>query len=295
MSAIGYAFGEAWTSVRRSGRSVLVSIGTIAIAFVALGGFLLLSVNLQQVIDESLRAAELSVYLREDANDQTRVALEGYLRAQPPVLDVESVSKARALERFVQDFPELADVAASLDDNPFPASLEVRLRPGTASEAQAEALAQSLIGRDGVADVRYDRRWLARLQALVTGGRLVGGVVAAVLMLGAAFTVGAVVRLSLHARRDELEIMQLVGAPFAYLRGPAVVEGALLGGAGAVLAVLALWALHAGVGRSLGASFASALALGTLEFLGARELVLMAASGVGVGALAGWLAARAIG
>lgn len=295
MSAIGYAFEEAWVSLRRSGRSALVSIGTIAIAFVALGGFLLLSVNLQRVIDESLRSAELSVYLREDANEPTRAALEAYLREQPVVLDVERVTKAGALERFLQDFPEMHDVTSSLPDNPFPASLEVRLRPDTASDAQAEALAQTLVGRTGVADVRYDRRWLARLQALVTGGRVVGGVVAGVLLLGAAFTVGAVVRLSLHARRDELEIMQLVGAPFAYIRGPAVVEGLLLGAAGALLALVVLLALHTGVGRSLGASLAGGVGLAALQFLGAREVLLMGGSGLGIGALAGWLAARATG
>ena len=57
-------------------------------------------------------------------------------------------------------------------------------------------------------------------------------------MLGAAFTVAAVVRLSLYARRDELEIMQLVGAPFSYIRGPAIVEGLLLGGIGAAVALV---------------------------------------------------------
>ncbi len=295
MSAIGYALQEAWVSLRRSGRSALVSIGTIAIAFIALGGFLLLSVNLQRVIDESLRSAELSVYLREDASEQTRAALEAYLREQAVVLGVDRVTKADALERFLLDFPELEDVTSSLPGNPFPASLEVRLKADAASDGQAEALARTLVGRDGVADVRYDRRWLARLQALVTGGRVVGGIVAGVLLLGAAFTVGAVVRLSLHARRDELEIMQLVGAPFAYIRGPAVVEGLLLGGAGAALALAALLALHAGVGRSLGASLASGIGVAALQFLGAREIGLMVGSGLGIGALAGWLAARAIG
>ncbi len=198
MNSVGYAFEEALVSLRRSGRSALVSVGTIAIAFVALGGFLLVSVNLQQAIDRWLEAAELSVYLQEEVSDETRVALEQFLKAQPVVLAVEFVSKARAIERFRADFPELNDVTTSLADNPFPASLEVRLRTDPTSGADADVLARDLGGRDGVADVRYDRQWLARLQSLVTAGRVAGALVAGVLMLGAAFTVAAVVRLS-HA------------------------------------------------------------------------------------------------
>lgn len=84
-----------------------------------------------------------------------------------------------------------------------------------------------------MSDTRYDRGWLARLVGIVTTARVAGGLVAALLMLGAALTAAAVVKLSLHARRDELEIMQLVGAPFSYVRSPASVEGLLLGGLGA--------------------------------------------------------------
>ena len=99
-------------------------------------------------------------------------------------------------------------------------------------------LARDVAGKPGVGDVRYDRRWLARLVGVVTTARLAGALVAGILMLGAAFTVAAVVRLSLYARRDELEIMQLVGAPFSYIRGPFIVEGLLLGGIGAAVALV---------------------------------------------------------
>ncbi len=67
MTVVGYAFEEALASLRRSGRSALVSIGTIAIAFITLGGFLLLSVNVQGMLDRWLEAAEMSVYLQDDA------------------------------------------------------------------------------------------------------------------------------------------------------------------------------------------------------------------------------------
>lgn len=294
MIVVGYSFAEAVVSMRRSGRSALVSIGTIAIAFATLGGFLLLSVNVQQVLDQWLQAAEMSVYLHENATDEERAGVEQFLRAHPAVAGVEFVSRDRALERFRADFPELRDVTSGLGENPFPSAIEVRLKSDNAGDAAADALARDVSGRAGVSDVRYDRRWLQRLLGIVTSARYAGGLVAAILMLGAAFTVAAVVRLSLYARRDELEIMQLVGAPFSYIRGPAIVEGLLLGGIGAALALIVISILYSSLVRWLGSDLAGFVGLGQLHFLGPFEVAIMLLGGVGVGAAAGTVASRAV-
>lgn len=292
MSAVGYAFEEALASVWRAGRSALVSVGTIAIAFLTLAGFMLVSVNVQRVLDRWLESAEVSVYLYDDLSEELRAGLEQYLQQQPAVQAVEYVSKERALERFRADFPELLDVTGSIVQNPFPAAFEIQLRPGNTDASAVDDLTTGLAGRDGVADVRYDRRWLSRLTGIVTTARLAAGVVAAVLMLGAAFTVAAVVRLSLHARRDELDIMQLVGAPFGYIRGPFIVEGLLLGGAGAVVAWVAIAGLYWTVAGWLGADLAGLVGEGQVRFLGIRETALMLLGGLGVGAAAGTVASR---
>jgi cell division transport system permease protein len=293
MSGLGYAFKQAWVSVRRSGRSAIMSIGTITIAFITLGGFLLVSLNVQRIIDRWREAAEMSVYLQDSIDDQAQQNLEQLLKSHPAVAGVEYVSKPGALERFRQDFPELTDVAGSLAENPFPATFEVRLRAGTSAADAAEMLAEELKGHPGVADVRYDRRWLSRLISIVSFARVAGLIVAGVLMAGAAFTVAAVVRLSLHARRDEIEIMQLVGAPFSFIRGPFVAEGVLLGGLGAVLAFAALWTGQALLLRWLGTDFAGAFGAGTARFLGVREIFILLFGGLAVGAASGAVASRA--
>ena len=122
MTVVGYAFEEAWASLKRSGRSALMSIGTIAIAFTTLGGFLLLSVNLQGMLDRWLQAAEMSIYMQDTATDDERAAIEQLVRARPEVAGVEYVSRDRALERFRADFPELRDVTDGVGDNPFPSA-----------------------------------------------------------------------------------------------------------------------------------------------------------------------------
>jgi cell division transport system permease protein len=246
------------------------------------------------VLDEWLQAAEMSIYLHDTASEDDRRALEEFLRTRPMVAEVEYVSRESALERFRSDFPELREVTTGLGENPFPSAFEVRLRPGDGGDADAETLSSEVAGKPGVSDIRYDRRWLARLVGIVATARFAAALVAGILMLGAAFTVAAVVRLSLYARRDELEIMQLVGAPFSYIQGPFVMEGLLLGGIGAAAGLAAIAILYSVLSRWLGSDLAGFAELGQLRFLGATESVMMLLGGVGVGAAAGTVASRAV-
>jgi cell division transport system permease protein len=292
MSSIGYAVGEALASVRRAGRSAAMSIGTIAIAFLTLGGFLLVSINLQALVDQWAAAAEISVYLRDDIPPDARSALLDELSRHGAVEAIEYVSKKDALDRFTRDFPELADVAVSTG-NPFPPSIEIQLRTDVDAASTAEAIAAQIATREGVLDVQYDQQWLERLLIVIRTVRIAGLIVAGVLVLGAAFTVAAVVRLSLQARSDELEIMRLVGAPYSFIRGPAVAEGALLGAIGAIVA-LALLAVGASVaGSHIAAAAAEWGSTGTLRFLGIGDAVLLVVAGGLVGGLAGLVASRA--
>jgi cell division transport system permease protein len=293
MTTLRYAFEEAFATLRRAGRSAAMSIGTIAVAFLTLGGFLLVSTNMQSVVQRWASAAEMSVYLRDDVDASARDAIIQQLSGHAAVANVEYVSKAQALERFKTDFPELADVAVATE-NPFPPSIEVRLRTDAASAGAADALVGQLTTRSDVADVRYDRQWLARLMAVVTSVRIGGFAIAAVLVLGAAFTVSAVVRLSLQARHEELDIMQLVGAPFSFIRGPSVAEGALLGAMGALLSLILLWAFFASARGQLNAALASWGSVGELRFLSVGDGLLLIVAGLVVGAASGFVASRAI-
>ncbi len=162
------------------------------------------------------------------------------MRASPLVGAIEAVSKEEALRRFKQNFPVLADAAAEFQANPLPASIEVRLRPGV-SPADIESLAHNAAQLSGVADVRYDRQWIQRLMEAVDVVRAGGFTLAALLVFAAALTVASVVSFALVARREEIHIMQLVGAPLGYIRGPFVVEGLIQGGIGALVALVVLW------------------------------------------------------
>ena len=292
MHALRYAFDESSASLWRGRQSGLLSTGTIGVALFVLGGFLVATSNLQRLGDEWSRAAEMSVYLNDDATSVQRATIESLLKPGAIVAGVEFVSKAQALDRFKQTFADLASTISTLDSNPLPASYEVRLQPANGPSTVVDELASRLRAAGGVADVRYDRQWLDRLLSSVAVIRTVGLVLGAILFLAAALTVATVVRLALHARRDEIEIMQLVGAPTAYIRGPFVMEGVLQGGIGATVAlVLLLITFLALRGRYL-APLAAAINLSSVHFLSPGLCLVLLVGGMLVGCLGGLVASR---
>jgi cell division transport system permease protein len=295
MRALRYFFVEAGASLWRGRRAASLAVLTIAAGLFVLGFFLVLNANLQRLVGRWTESAELSVYL-DDAVTPNQLKMVDELVAQSGLAaSHEYVSKEQAASRFRQDFPDLAASAERLDGNPFPASFDVRLKPEVREAGNAvDALAMTLGGVNGVADVRYDRRWLDRLNTIVRFVRGIGFLVVVLLAIASALTVASVVRLAASARRDEIEIMQLVGAPFAYVRGPFIVEGILQGGAGAILAMLLLWAMFTVMRLSYGQLAADAVGLTTISFLPLELWMAVVGGGMVLGCLGGFVVARGV-
>jgi cell division transport system permease protein len=291
MRAWRYALEEAFTSLWRGWQAGLLSMLTIALALFVLGGFLAVTANLERLGAEWSNAAELSIYLKDDISAEERRVLETALAPGELVASHEYVSKTDALARFKQTFGDLATAIDSAGDNPLPASLEVKLRPGPGVSSGVDALASQMRLMPGVADVRYDRQWLTRVVSAINIIRGVGFFLGLVLTVAASLTVANVVRLALYARRDELEIMDLVGAPAAYVRGPFIMEGVLQGGIGALVALAALGVAFLAMRARYLVPLASALNLSSIRFLPIELCLVLVAGGMAVGCLGGLVAA----
>jgi len=292
MHLLRYAFDEAAASLWRGRRSSLLSTATIAIALFVLGAFLVVTSNLERLAEEWSGAAELSVYLEENISGADRAAIERELRSDSAVSDVEFVAKDLALKRFKETFPDLASTMGALEENPLPASLDVRLRAATAGGPSVTGLVERMRATPGVSDVRYDKEWLDRLQRGVGLLRLIGFALGGALIVAAALTIANVVRLALTARRDELDIMQLVGAPPTYVRGPFIMEGALHGGLGSFVALVVLALVFFGTRARFILPLAAALNLSSVHFLSPGLAVSLVGGGLVVGCLAGLVASR---
>jgi cell division transport system permease protein len=292
MRAIDYALRQAWASLWRSGASTAFAVLAIALAAMVLGTLLLVTWNVDRVMAQWTDATEFSIFLRDDATSEQRGSVEAAIDQSGVSDRREYVSKAQALTRFRMQFADLATLTDDLDANPFPASVEVRVRPDAARTGRADTLVRNLAAMPGVADVRYDREWLTRMSAGLDAVRGAGFALALLMAFAAAVTVAAVVRLGLHARTDEIEIMKLVGSPVSFIRGPFVAEGLLQGGLGAAIAVGLLWAGFAGVRAWWGGDLSAVLDGAAIQFLPVRLVGLLVAGAMLVGAAGGFAASR---
>lgn len=294
MNALRYSFEEAWASLRRRPRASLTAVITIAAAMAIPGGFTIGMRNANRLMAGWEQSAELSVFLRNDASPDQVTAVEQAIDASGIASRRIFVSQAEALRRFRSDFPELGSAAASLDQNPLPASIEARLNPGRARQEAVDKLVSDLNGQPGVADVRADRTWLARLSALMRMVRALAMTIAALLAIAAAFTVANVVRLAAVARTQEIEIMQLVGAPAMYVRGPFVAEGVLQGGAGAILSLVLLGLGLLGLQVRYAPVLAETIGLTGFSFMTPMLSLALVAGGMVIGCVGGYIAARSV-
>jgi len=280
LRAIRYFVSEAATSLWRSRLVNAVSIGTIAVSLFVLGAFLTVASGLGELVTRWTEKVQVIVYLEDGTEDRVRASLENRLREDPAVGSVDFVSREEALRRFREMFRDLSSLPEDLGENPFPASLEVTLAAARQSPAEVERLAKAFTGVPGVREIQYDLLWIERLATAVRLVRGVGAFLGGILVLAGIFTISNVIRLTIYAREDELDIMRLVGATRAYVKGPFVAEGVIQGGLGGLVAAGLLWAALAWLSQGL----ASSDLLGRTAFsMPATVALLLVAGGMAVG------------
>ncbi len=191
---------------------------------VGLTGFAMRNLANSEARDASL----LHVYLRDDITPDQLGALKAKLEADGRVASVGYTSKEQALAK-AQHRPGLPEIANATDSNPFPASLDVQVKQ-VSDVGAIDSAVRNEAGVDPAYPTSYDRGAYKRIQEVFVGLGIAG--LAFLTLLGfVAVTVTAnSIRAAIHARRDEVTIMQLVGAPRWMVRGPFVLEGALTGG-----------------------------------------------------------------
>ena len=217
---------------------------------IALTAFTLRNVELQQ----AAQASVLHVYLRDDATEANVEALEQQLATDPRVASVGYTSKDEALAH-AQNVPGLPQLAEASDTNPFPASLDVQVK-SINDMAAIDALARAdVMVADPAQPTSYDRGAYQRLQAVLFGFAVAGLAFIGLLGFVAVTVTMNSVKSAIHARRDEISIMQLVGAPRWMVRGPFVIEGAITGLVAGAIAGLTTFGLAAAAVSASAGSF----------------------------------------
>ena len=243
---------------------------------IGLSGFALY--NLEQV--EAGQASVLHVYVRDNAASADVDALWDRLAQDPRVASVAFTTRAEALKR-AQRIPGLPQLADASESNPFPASLDVQVKK-IDDVAAIDVLVRNDIAVDTSYPTSYDQGAYQRIQAVLFGVAVAG--LAFLVLLGfvaVTVTVNSI-RAAIHSRRDEVAIMQLVGAPRWMVRGPFVVEGAITGGLAGVVGGAVTFGL-AMTGMAAGSSSFTQFAPGITVTVAALAAGIVFAAGLGLG------------
>lgn len=291
-NTFAYFFREAVRRIWVSKRTSFVAVAMIAISLLILGSFLLVAENLSRAVEQWQGRSRVVVYLDTNATSQQVEAVSAFLGAQPELARRRLVTREEALARFRTHFANLSEVVGQLDENPFPPSYEIEVRPAVAESPAFAATLTRVRALPGVDQVQSDFQWIERLRRLVNVINIAGLVTGGILALAAAFTIANVIRLTMMLYREEIEIMRLVGATERIIRGPFLIEGFLQGTIGGLLSIVLLWAAFELTRRSLASS--SSILWGFLfaGFLPWQKLAALVAGGMLAGWFGSWLSVR---
>jgi cell division transport system permease protein len=270
--------GEAVRSLRANLATTLAATVTVLIVMFFLGVFVALGSYLYAKVDQVRGETKVSVYLKDDALNRQVGNLEVRLRQNPDVKNVVYLSKAAALTKMKKQLGKDNNVFKQLPVNPLPASLEVHLHDPN----QAKAVAATVRGRPAVDSVNYGGKTADRvLRVGATIEAVVGGLIL-VLAIAAVLLIANTIRLSIHSRRREIEVMKLVGATNWFVRMPFIIEGMLCGLVGAAVAIVLLYASYVGLLREwIQGSDLSSSQVQAISFWLLGALLIVAGTGLG--------------
>ncbi|MBW2273738.1 MAG: ABC transporter permease [Deltaproteobacteria bacterium] len=270
-----------------------VAVLTIAIALLLVGAFALVVGNMHGLLEHFGEELQVTAYLDADLSEQDQRNLAQRAATIEGVERVEWVTKEEAWERFSKSLGG-STLLEGLDENPLPASLELRLLPRHRTPEGLAIVEESLDGLPGVDDLSRGQEWVegyARAASLLRSAAIgLGGVLGVAALLIVANTI----RLALYAREDELEILSLVGASRTFVRIPFLLEGTIQGALGGLLAVALLYVAFQLLVPQL--RYGLELLLGNTEprFFGGPGVLRLVVSGAALGmlgsvtALVGW-------
>jgi len=236
-----YFLRQALLNMRRNLTVHILSLGTIVACLLILGSFLLLFGNLNNWLGQWGSALSMSIYLKDGTSAYKRDKIDAFIRALPGSRIRRFISKEEAMHDLKAALGEEAGFLERLAHNPLPASYEVIFENAGADEIYPEKIKEQLLALDGIEDVQHSTQWLKRLEGFLDVVRLMGYVIGGLLCLCIVFIVTNTIKLTIYSRRDEIEILKLVGATDWFVKLPFLLEGMIQGILGGGMAIVSLF------------------------------------------------------
>lgn len=236
-----------------------VTIATIAIAILISSAFALFLVNANAIVNSWKKGIRIMVYLKPNPSEINVSDIKNKIEGMEGVDNVRFISKKEALEQLKSQMKRQSSLLDDLQENPLPDAFEVRLTNDFQNKHNVETLAASLESFSQVDEVEYGQVWLGRFTNILNLFRLTGYAMGALFFVATVLIVANTIRLVLYSRREEVEIMRLVGATDHFIRTPFYIEGIIQGALGGIMGLTTLFVLFVFISSNVDKSLTSSL------------------------------------
>jgi len=245
----------------------LVTISTIAVTLLILSTFWLCFLNLNSFLQNWSEKIQITAYLNEGASPEQLKELKEKILGIKGIKELSFTSKDQALKLFREQLGGQNGLLDGLSSNPLPASWEIQLQKDFQNSERAEEIIGRLKNFKEINDLQYGQRWVERFSTFLNLLRLAAFFIGGLLILAAIFIVSNTIKLSVYARKEEIEIMKLVGAANWFIKVPFFIGGILQGLAGASIAMVILYGLYKFLIHEFSPMLSLSLGTGGLTFL----------------------------
>jgi cell division transport system permease protein len=274
-------FKKALQDILRNRFLNIVTIITIAISILIVSAFALFIINAHDIMTAWKKGIHVMAYLKPDTDMNDIKELQNRLGEITGVKNVLFISKHEALERLKSQLKNQSSLIKDLKENPLPDAFEIILNPSFQKWEKIKTLAAQVESMKIVDEVEYGRQWLSRFIQIFNLFKITGYSLIGLFFFGAIFIVANTIRLVIYSRRDEVEIMRLVGACDRFIKTPFYIEGIIQGALGGVLGVFVLSTLYMILSSNVSRGISKDLF--TIRFLpvGVFSLILLSSMLVG--------------
>lgn len=242
-----------------------VTIITIALSILIISAAALFFVNASDLFNNWKQGIRIMVYLAPDTTQAQQLDTRFRLQSISGVKQARFISKEDALSLMKNRMSRQSSLLDNLRENPLPDAFEVSLVPASSSREDIEFLARRIESLPSVDEVEYGRQWIERFSNFFNLFKITGYALGGIFLMAAVFISANTIRLMLYARREEIEIMRLVGATDRFIKTPFYIEGLIQGLAGALFGLCALYGAFIGLSSHFEQNLSAAMA--SIRFL----------------------------
>ena len=234
------SFKRALEDFRNNRLLNVITLLTISLSILIVSAFVLFFINTSEIMNQWKKGLRVMVYLKSDFTVSQSANLSRQIQKLSGVKSVRFISKEAALKQLKSQMKRQASLFENLEKNPLPNALEIQLVAKSQSWEKVELLATKIESIDAVQEVEYGQQWVGRFTQVFNLFKFTGYTMCGIFFMAAVFIVANTIRLVIYSRRDEIEIMRLVGAAEKFIKTPFYFQGLIQGavGAGIGLAIL---------------------------------------------------------